>query len=187
MSPNEEEGIDQFSGHELDEALEAGDGKFSEGEDLNAIQKKDKGNKTLFIFMTGLCLLAIFGGIYLYITVSTRHSSEKEDRQTVRLPVQTDQSLYFDSFIIPTEEIGEFTYISFSLTLKMTNRVLEKERVKRKNQLRGIIYDNLRNKIDEEKVVPTIEQIKRFITGTVNGALSTELVDDAYVTDFLAV
>ena len=86
-----------------------------------------------------------------------------------------------------SEENREFTYISLSISFKLPNKGLKGEMIEKKEQIRGIIYDVLREEIKKAKEIPPLEKIKAFIIKRVNSAISTGKIDDVYITQFLAV
>jgi flagellar basal body-associated protein FliL len=67
------------------------------------------------------------------------------------------------------------------------NEELKREMMEKKDQLRGIIYDILREEIYKAKEIPSLKKLKEFIIRGVNIALSTGKVNEVYITKFLAV
>ena len=136
----------------------------------------------------GLSLLMGIGYLYLKgkifnITVDQK----REIPQFNRLAVPKDQLLIFPSFVIPFKENKRFTYISLSIYFNLPNKELMREMIEEKSELRGIIYDILRQEINKLKEVPSLEELKGFIIRGVNTALSAGKVNEVYITKFLAV
>ena len=104
-----------------------------------------------------------------------------------RFPVQNDRSIKFDSFIIPFEEQGRFTYISLSISFELPNKELMDEMTKKKALIRGIVYNLLSKNISILKNVSSLEKLKELITNSVNGVLSSGKVDEPIITDFSTV
>ena len=69
----------------------------------------------------------------------------------------------------------------------MPNKDLKREMIEKKNQLRGIIYDILRDEIHKAQEIPSLEKLKKFIIRGLNMTLSAANVNEVYITKFLAV
>lgn len=104
-----------------------------------------------------------------------------------RFPVQSDRSVTFDSFIIPYEEHGKFTYISLSISFELPNEELRDEMYKKNTLIRGVIYMILSKNIKILTTVSSLERLKELITYSVNGVLAPGKVNDIIITDFLTV
>jgi flagellar basal body-associated protein FliL len=104
-----------------------------------------------------------------------------------RFPVQNDRSIKFDSFIIPFEEHGRFTYISLSISFDLPNKKLMEEMTKKKAQIRGIVYNLLSKNISILTNVSSLEKLKELITNNVNGVLTAGKVDEPIIFDFSTV
>jgi flagellar basal body-associated protein FliL len=107
--------------------------------------------------------------------------------QVKRFPVQSDQSVKFDSFIIPFEEQGKFTYISLSISFELPNKELVDEMNKKNTLIRGIIYSLLNENIKILTTVSSLEELKALITHNVNGVLTAGKVNEPTITDFSTV
>lgn len=118
-------------------------------------------------------------------------SKSQEISPKIRLgkqfPVQSDRSVTFDSFIIPFEEQGKFTYISLSLSFELPNKELREEMYKKNTLIRGVIYMILCKNIKILTTVSSLERLKGLITCGVNGVLAPGKVNDITITDFSAV
>ena len=82
---------------------------------------------------------------------------------------------------------SDTSYISLSIAFKLPNKELRGEMIREKYRLRGIIYDMLTEEVNGLKEVPRIEKIKECIIRAINGAVSMGKINDAYITDLLAV
>ena len=140
-----------------------------------------------------LCFLAGTGIFYLYVKVVGSSSKNKKINKKVEafqideFSAQKDYSVDFDSFIIPHNEYSKYTYISLSISFVLPNKELKQEMIRRKNQLRGIIYEILKEKVNKSKEVPSLEMLKEFITIGANQVLLNGEVGEIYITDFLSV
>jgi flagellar basal body-associated protein FliL len=104
-----------------------------------------------------------------------------------RFPVQTDRSIKFESFIIPFEEHGKFTYISLSISFELPNKELMDEMNKKNSLIRGIIYSILSQNIKLLTSVSSLEKLKELIIHSVNGVLTSGKVREPIITDFSTV
>jgi flagellar basal body-associated protein FliL len=104
-----------------------------------------------------------------------------------RFPVQNDRSIKLDSFIIPFEEHGKFTYISLSISFELPNKELMDEMTKKNALIRGIIYSILSKNIKLLTSVSSLEKLKELITHSVNGVLTAGKVREPIIADFSTV
>jgi len=148
---------------------------------------REKPRLSLFIAI-GLCLLMGIGYLYLKGKIFNIIVDQKgEIPELDRLAIPKDQLLIFPSFVIPFRENKRFSYISLSIYFNLPNKELMREMIEKKGELRGIIYDILRQEINKLKEVPSLEELKGFIIRGVNTALSAGKVNEVYITKFLAV
>ncbi|MBW1751600.1 MAG: hypothetical protein JRJ46_00505 [Deltaproteobacteria bacterium] len=198
----EDELIESISGDEQDESI-SGDELESEREYEETTKEKDaedrkekykgknkpivsiagnyKRKRKLFIASAiGLCLLT--GAGYL----SSQNKEEKAP-EAIKLPVMSGRSLVFDSFVIPFREHDKFAYLSLDISFRLMDRALAEEMTAKRDLLRGIIYDILREEVNKTGKLPLLDELKEHIIEGVNKALSSGKVKEAYVVDFLAV
>ena len=191
----------RFSGLELDE-LDVP--PIPEEEDSKSIERKfgekkklslcvaiglcrDK-QRLLLCIAIGLCLLIGIGYLYLKWKKSNTPFNQKEGTSLFdKLAIPKDQLLIFNSFIIPFKENKQFTYISLSISFYLPNKELRREMIEKKGQLRGIIYDILREEINKAKEIPPLKELKKFVIRGLNTALSTGKASEVYITKFLLV
>jgi flagellar basal body-associated protein FliL len=193
---------ESISGDEQDESI-SGDELESEIEYEETTQEKDaedrkekykgknkpivsiagnyKRKRKLFIASAiGLCLLT--GAGYLSL-----QNKEEKAPEAIKLPVMAGRSLVFDSFVIPFREHDKFAYLSLDISFRLMDRALAEEMTAKRNLLRGIIYDILREEVNKTAKLPPLDELKEHIIEGVNKALSSGKVKEAYVVDFLAV
>ena len=155
--------------------------------DSEDVGKDHRENKRITLFIAlGLCLLIGIGYLYLKEKVFDI-LQEKETTQLHGLKKPEDQLLLFHSFVIPLKEKKDLTYISLSISFNVPNKELRQEIIEKKELLRGIMYDILREEINRIEEIPPLEKIKCFLTKRVNMALSAGKVNEVYITKFLAV
>ena len=198
----EDELIESISGDEQDESI-SGDELESEREYEETTKEKDaedrkekykgknkpivsiagnyKRKRKLFIASAiGLCLLT--GAGYLSL-----QNKEEKAPEAIKLPVMSGRSLVFDSFVIPFREHDKFAYLSLDISFRLMDRELAEEMTAKRDLLRGIIYDILREEVNKTGKLPLLDELKEHIIEGVNKALSSGKVKEAYVVDFLAV
>ena len=206
ISSDSEENDDRVPGGELEEPGEeegesvSEDGQVSgdeeEGESVpedegpKGIWERYRGKTRLSLFIAiGLCLLTGIGYLYLKGRVSNI-TVDKGGKisQFDRLKIPKDQLLIFPSFVIPLiKENRRFTYISLSIYFNLPNKEIMGEMIEKKGELRGIIYDILREEINKTEKVPSMPELKGSIVKGVNAALSAGKVNEIYITKYLAV
>ncbi len=182
-----------ISGDELESEIEYG--KISKEKDAEDPKKKYKGKNKLVIFVAekykrkrklfiaaaiGLCLLT--GAGYL----SLQNKKEKAP-QAIKLPVMAGRSLVFDSFVIPFRDNDKFAYLSLDIVFRLMDSAIAEEMTVKRELLRGVIYDLLREEVNKTGKLPPVDKLKKYILEGVNNALSTGKVKEAYIVDFLAV
>jgi len=192
---------EEFSGNVLDDNDEESSGnKLDEpkGETSESIPDQGpikgaekiynvKGRLWMFIAI-GLFLLSGIGYLFIKGEMSPVTSTQKEgSAQVAKFWIQKDQLLVFNSFVIPFNKSLKYSYISLSIAFKLPNKELRGEMIREKYRLRGIIYDMLTEEVNGLKEVPRIEKIKECIIRAINGAVSMGKINDAYITDLLAV
>lgn len=181
-----EEKDEQFSGNELDEPEDESSKSIPEKEPVESAEKKYKGKGRLWLFIAiGLFLLSGVGYLYIKGEMSLVTSNQKEGPERFAIP--KDQLLVFHSFVIPFKQSKKFTYISLTIAFKLPDKELREQMIQEKNRLRGIIYDMLTEELNGLKDVPSLEKLKKCIIRAVNGALSMGRINEAYITDLLAV
>jgi flagellar basal body-associated protein FliL len=180
MTSASKERIDeQFSGSELAETT------AKERKEIpKEIEPKDPEKKyqiKLFVLAAlGLCFLA--GAGYFYM------NNKKEKLPRVdKLSGPPGILLIFDSFIIPFKKHNEFTYISLGVSFRLQNNELEREMTEKKDRIRGVLYEILKEEINRTDEIPPLENLKEYIIKGVNQLLATGKVTEAYLMDFLAV
>jgi flagellar basal body-associated protein FliL len=197
FSGNElDENDEGFSGNELDEpenVLNEPQDETSKlipyHEHIKIAAKIFKGKRRLgLVIAFGLVFLSGIGYLFIKDKMSPVTSNQNnESKQVAKFAIPNDQVLVFDSFVIPFIQSNKFSYISLTIAFKLQNNELKREMIQEKYRLRGIIYDMLSKEINALNDVPSLEKLKNCIIRTVNGALSIGKINDAYITDLIAV
>jgi len=150
------------------------------------VWKKRKG--IWLIIAMALCLSTGLGGGYLRWQANNRNiSNNGEVREVYRFPVLKEQLLMFKSFVIPLKQNMKFTYMSMSISVNVLDKNVKKEVEEKEDQLRGIIYDSLKEEIDRSNEAPSLDRLKHVIETVTNKALSSEKVRGVFITEFLCV
>lgn len=185
-----EKGGEQFSGNELDEVAEEEDEATFEEEDQERHQRPKKGKRGVWVYIAlGLfCLLIGLG--YLYRErgkpVAPPHQT-KGSTAVAKVASINDHLLVFDPFVVPFKGGGQYTYLLLSISFKLPNKQLKREIIEVKEQIRGILYDVLKEEINKTEDIPSPQELKGFLTEGLNMVLYKERVDEVYITKFLAL
>ena len=160
---------------------------IGEEENPKEFKRKHRGDKKVTLFFAlGLCLLIGIGYTFLKEKVFDILKKE-ETTHASGLKIPEDQLLLFNSFVIPLNEKIGLTYISLNISFNVPNKVVRQEIIEKKEQLRGIMYDILREEINRREKIPPLKTIKGFLINRINMALSAGKVNEVYITKFLAV
>jgi len=149
----------------------------------NDTKKQFGGKRKLALFFAiGTCLLA--GGIYYF----SQDNNEKEVTALVNIfPIPHDTSFTFETFIVPLPEKQGHTYISLNLSFELSNVGLVEEIIKKKEQLRGIIFDVLVQGIDKIEDAHSLKKLRELIVRRANTVLFSGKVSEAIIIDFVIV
>jgi hypothetical protein len=107
--------------------------------------------------------------------------------QAKLFPIQNNGLVSFNSFIIPFEEQGKFTYITLSISFEMPNKELMDEMIEKNTRIRGILYSILDKNINILKNISSLEKLKELIAHSVNSVLTAGKVHEPIITDFSTV
>jgi flagellar basal body-associated protein FliL len=154
------------------------------------VRKKNAGRRIgLFILiLTGISLLLVFGYFHLKYDLLGLNNKKIEALPEKRhFPIFKEETITFDSFIVPFRENKKFTYISLSIVFRLPNKEIRREISRKREYLRGILYDMFTEEINRVNNIPPIDHLKESIIRTVNRALSTGAVKEVFITQFLAV
>ncbi len=204
-----DESEEDILGNELDESDESDEdllGNESDGNDeglsgnkpgksisdpqpAKDVAKLFKGkSKLAFLFAFVLVFLSGVGYFFIKINISPETSNQKdESKQVEKFVIPKDQIIVLDSFVIPFEQSTKFTYISLAIAFKCQGKELMEEMIREKGRVRGIIYDILSTEINELNDVPPLDSLKDVIIKSVNGFLSAGKINEAYITNLIAV
>ena len=130
----------------------------------------------------GLCVT-----VFIAFMGWNRLAPEKEKPPAiVRVALEKKPLIELNSFVIPNHGKTD-GYISFSISLKVTNDTLINEVKENREYLRGKIYDRLNTYLEQQVQMPLTESIKNIVENGINDSLSKGKIDGLYITQFLFI
>lgn len=172
------------SSDELDKPEDGEKKVFSGNKNIKGNRDYNTWNRKYFLFCAVVAFFLIGLSSYLFL----KPKNEYIGTSIVKwFPVGASQYIRFEPFIIPFGEHGKFTYISLSISFELPNKELRDEMIEKNNQLRGIIYNILRQHINILENVSSLTKLKGFIIDGVNGVLTAGKINEAIITDFSTV
>jgi flagellar basal body-associated protein FliL len=155
-------------------------------------KRKTGGRIRLFIvILTGISLGLFFGYFHLKYSLLGSKGPDNKKKESVpekrHFPILKEETITFDSFIVPFRENKRFTYISLSIVFSLPNKEISREMSRKRDYIRGILYDMFTEEINRANNIPPIDHLKESIIRTVNRVLSTGVVKEVFITQFLAV
>jgi len=118
---------------------------------------------------------------------------ERRARQDTPLPVvaqvtvQKNAVMAFDPFLIPLSEKSRYAFISLSFSLELPNGQSGKEIRERMSELRGFLYDSLKEDFQKAEGIPLIQAVKDGIERAIRLKLRGQQVKEVYISQFLAL
>ena len=161
----------------------------SETDNLQVIEKAKRGKGGLTILIAvGLLLLLGIGFIhYKYDFLGINKEKSDLILESEILPAQKREMIKFDSFIVPFKENGRFTYLSLSFIFSLPNKEIRDEMSRKRDRIRGNLYEMFIEEVNSASRIPGIDHLKKSIITTVNRVVSAGVVEEVFVTQFLAV
>lgn len=104
-----------------------------------------------------------------------------------RLTIERNPVMNFDPFLIPLGVRSKYTLISLSFSLELPNGQIREEMEKRIGEVRGFIYDTLKEDFFGAEGIPSVQAVKDGIGRAVGKALPDGRVVDVYISQFLAL
>lgn len=140
-------------------------------------------NAICFLIAAAFCI----GASVFYLGLNGPPGDGVKPLKGEQVRIAQEESITFDSFVIPLNEKSSFAYVSLSISLELPNKELREEMEDRKELLRGVIYDALEREMGRSKDIPQVSNFKILIKKTLNTALTTGELKEVYITHFLAV
>jgi len=140
-----------------------------------------------------IILLSLFFMLAISALLWTRYSQVgKHDLQDTPLPVpqvtlQGNPVVAFDPFLIPLGEKSKYTFISLSFSMELPNGQSGKDIKEKMTELRGLLYDTLKEDFQKSEGIPLIQAVKDGIDRALHRALPGQRVKDVFISQFLAL
>jgi flagellar basal body-associated protein FliL len=153
-------------------------------------RRRNYGAKSKFLLVIAIGVSLFLGIGYIYVKPDNlKLNNKKLDIVPERkgFPIPKGESAIFDPFIVPFKNNTRFTYISLSIVISLPNNEVRNEMTRKRDRIRGILYDMFIEEVNRENKIPPIDHLKKSIIRTVNRVLSVGEVKEVFVTQFLAV
>ena len=147
-------------------------------------QERGRSGKMRFVILL-FCL--IFGGILAGYLLGERRGRLNGPPPMHSQSIQKRVVLNFDPFLIPIEAGTRYSLISLSFSLELPNGEGEETVERRMNEIRGFIYDILREDFTEAEGIPSMQAVKEGVSRAVRVVLPGLQVKDVYISRFLAL
>lgn len=136
-----------------------------------------------------LVLLMLAAGAAIWLAREWAETPEDLDAKVPvsRVVIERHPVVSFDPFLIPLGERSKYTLISLSFALEVPNGQIRREMNERLTEVRGFIYDTLREDFFDAEGIPSIQEVKDSISRAVGRALPGNRVIDVYIDRFLAL
>ncbi len=153
-------------------------------------RRRNYGAKSKFLLVIAIGVSLFLGIGYIYVKPNNlKLNNEKSDLVSGKdnYYAKKGESVTFDPFIVPFKNNTRFTYISLSIVISLPNNEVRNEMTRKRDRIRGILYDMFIEEVNRENKIPPIDHLKKSIIRTVNRVLSVGVVKEVFVTQFLAV
>ena len=153
----------------------------------NTADAAPKSKRVRLLFLVGILVAVITGaGIgSLYLLSSVRKVPQK---MKISSPLTKKSGLSsMEAFLIPFRENGKYTCLTLNLSFEWSDKNVEKELGPRIGEIRALIYEALRNKLEETDEVPAAESVKESVLSAISKVTQLSRIRDVYITRFLAI
>ena len=158
-----------------------------------APEKKGGKKKLIIIIAAAVVLLGIIGAVvwFLFLKPAPPDPEEVDPGRQVPVPALEDPAkvgpmVNIDEFVVNIISADDPHYVKTSLTLELTNEVVQPEVEERMPQIRDAILLLIGNKTYEElQDIQGKNQIKAEVKSRINSFLKTGKVNNVYLTDFV--
>lgn len=139
-----------------------------------------------------LLWVAILGAVIAGAGIGAVHvlSSVKQAPQKMKIsgPLTRKSNLStMEGFVVPFREKGKYTCLTLDLVFEWSDKNAEKELRPRAAEIRGLIYEGLRQKLQETDDVPEAESLKKAALSAIGKVTQISRVRDVYITRLLAM
>lgn len=147
------------------------------------VEKRSVTRRAVFAFPFFLALGLLWTG-YLSDKAQPPRDAPQQVSETV-IPSRT--VVAFENFLIPIEGKPRHSLISLSFALQVPNGIAGREIEERMSEIRGFIYDTLREDFEGSEGIPSLLQAKNGISRAVGLVFPGLRVDDVFISRFLAL
>jgi flagellar basal body-associated protein FliL len=123
----------------------------------------------------------------LWIRLPQADKPVRPEAPAAQVSAQGDQVLAFDPFLIPLGGTSKYTFISLSFSVELPNGQSGKEIQEKMVELRGVLYDSLKEDFQKAEGIPLIQAVKDGIERAVRRTVPGRQVKDIYFSQFLAL
>ena len=147
-------------------------------------KKRGRAGKMFFAVLL-FCL--VLGGILAGYLLGKRPGLLKGSPPMHSQSIQKSVVVNFDPFLIPMQAGTKYTLISLSFSLELPNGEVAETVKRRMNEIRGFIYDILREDFTEGEGIPSMQTVKEGVSRAFRVVLPDLQVKDVYISRFLAL
>ena len=147
---------------------------------------KEKGSPKRVMVPVLLIVLAL-GLFWIGYALVDRRDPFDGPHPIPRETIERNAVVNFDPFLIPLGMKSKYTLISLSFSLELPNGEEEKTMEKRMKEIRGFIYDTLREDFTRTEGIPSVQAVKEGVGRAVRLVLPDLQVTDVYISRFLAL
>jgi flagellar basal body-associated protein FliL len=135
-----------------------------------------------------LLLFALALSAFVWSRIS---SFETQGTQAVpvagQIAVQGTPVVALDPFLIPLGEKSKYTFVSLAFALELPHGQSAKEVREKMNELRGCLYDRLKEDFQKAEGIPLVQAVKDSINRVVRTTLPGLQIREIYFSQFLAL
>jgi flagellar basal body-associated protein FliL len=136
-------------------------------------------------FLLSVLMLAVLALLWSRIPQADKQG--RQEAPAAKIPVQGNQVLAFDPFLIPLGGKSKYTFISLSFSVELPNGQSGKEIKEKMVELRGFLYESLKEDFQKAEGIPLIQAVKDRIDRAVRLTLPGQQVKEIYFSQFLAL
>lgn len=151
-----------------------------------AVGLKEKGSPRRVMVPVFIFVLAL-GLFWIGYALVDRRGPIDGPHPIPRDTLQRNAVVNFDPFLIPLGMKSKYTLISLSFSLELPNGEVEETVKRRMNEIRGFIFDILREDFTEGEGIPSMQTVKEGVSRAFRVALPGLQVKDVYISRFLAL
>jgi len=130
-----------------------------------------------------IVLMGVGGGFFF-----NQHRSHApmadQSFSTVKMPIPPVKEIWLKDFLIPLRFKHLYTCVSLSVVIRTWDKAVLQKQPHEKQWLRGVLYDILHKKIQQEEKTPSLDKFKQWMTIAVKDALPHSQIDTVDIQQF---